>query len=95
MPYYVYILSNNHNTTVYTGVTNDLARRVHEHKSHIDPSSFTTKYHVDKLVHYEMFNDPLEAIERKKQIKATNRKKKNRLIEEVNPQWEDLYLTIL
>ena len=95
MAYYVYILSNNYNTTIYTGVTNNLSRRVYEHKSHIDPTSFTAKYHVDKLVYYEMYSDPVEAITREKQIKGTNRKNKNKLIEKVNPRWEDLYSTIV
>ena len=70
MSYYVYILSNNHNTTVYTGVTNDLIRRVYEHKNHLDPSSFTAKYNVEKLVYFEVFSDPETAISMEKQIKS-------------------------
>ena len=62
--YYVYILANNHNNVIYTGVTNDLRRRVFEHKSHIDPDSFTSRYHVDKLVYYEEHKDPVTAITR-------------------------------
>ena len=95
MPYYVYILANNHNTTVYTGVTNDLVRRVYEHKTHIDPSSFTARYHVDKLVYFETHSEPKPAIEREKKIKGWSRNHKNQLIEERNPRWEDLYQSIL
>ena len=91
MPYYVYILSNEHNTTIYTGVTNDLIRRVYEHKHHHDLNSFSSKYHVNKLVYYEIFSQPKPAIYREKQIKGTNRKKKNQLISELNPEWKDLY----
>ena len=95
MSYYVYILANNHNTTIYTGVTNDLRRRVYEHKSHIDPGSFSTRYHVDKLVFYEVYSDPETAITREKQIKSWNRKRKNAMVEGVNPQWMDLYPSII
>ena len=70
MQYYVYILSNNHNNVIYTGVTNDLIRRVYEHKNHFDKSSFTARYNVDKLVYFEMTNDVESAINREKQIKS-------------------------
>lgn len=95
MSYYVYILSNNYNTTIYTGVTNDLIRRVYEHKNHLVPSSFSARYHVDKLVYYEIYRDPETAIAREKQIKSWSRKRKNELIEKDNSQWTDLYPTIL
>ena len=95
MSYYVYILSNNYNTTIYTGVTNDLIRRVYEHKNHLVPSSFSARYHVDKLVYYEIYRDPETAIAREKQIKSWNRRRKNALIEKDNSQWQDLYPTIL
>ena len=95
MLYYVYILSNRTNTTIYTGVTRDLVRRIYEHKHELDPDSFTAKYHVHKLVYYEATNDVESAITREKQIKSWNRKRKNALIAEANPQWEDLYETIL
>ena len=95
MSYYVYILSNNYNTTLYTGVTNDLVRRVYEHKNHIDPSSFTAKYHIDKLVYYETYSDPKLAITREKQNKGRSRQYKNQIIEENNPQWKDLYPSII
>ena len=92
--YYVYILSNSLNTVIYKGVTNDLIRRVYEHKHHADPDSFTAKYNVTKLVYFEETSDVRSAIEREKQIKSWKREKKNQLIETDNPNWDDLYLTI-
>ena len=88
--YYVYILSNTTNTTIYTGVTNDLERRLWEHRNHVDKGSFTARYDVTKLVHYEMTTDVNAAIEREKQIKGWSRKKKNALIEKENPKWQEL-----
>jgi putative endonuclease len=76
-------------------VTNDLIRRVYEHKNHLVPSSFSARYHVDKLVYYEIYRDPETAIAREKQIKSWSRKRKNELIEKDNSQWTDLYPTIL
>ena len=93
--YYVYILSNSLNTVIYTGVTNDLIRRVYEHKHHVDPNSFTAKYHVTKLVYYEATGDVRSAIEREKQLKGKSRKSKNEIIETMNPQWIDLYDALL
>ena len=95
MTYYVYILSNNYNTTLYIGVTNNLIRRVYEHKNHVDPSSFTSRYHIDKLVYYEMYSEPELAIAREKQLKGRSRKYKNSIIEKDNPQWIDLYPSII
>ena len=95
MNYYVYILSNNYNTTLYIGVTNNLVRRIYEHKNHIDPSSFTARYHVEKLVYYEIFQEPEPAITREKQLKGRSRKYKNTIIEENNPRWIDLYPSII
>ena len=77
MPYYVYILTNNNNTVLYTGVTNDLIRRVYEHKNHADPNSFTAKYKVEKLIYFEETTDVKAAIEREKQIKSWKRDKKS------------------
>ena len=88
--YYVYILANCTNTTIYTGMTNDLFRRMDEHIRHADPHSFTAKYDVTKLVYFEGAETPSAAILREKQIKGWNRKRKNSLIESVNPHWEDL-----
>jgi putative endonuclease len=95
MEYYVYILSNKFNTTIYTGVTRDLVRRVYEHKHHADPNSFTAKYDITKLVYYESTSDVNAAIEREKQIKGWNRNRKNKLVESKNPSWAELYDSIL
>jgi putative endonuclease len=86
--YYVYILTNR-SKTLYTGVTNDLIRRVYEHKQKLIPG-FTQKYNIDKLVYYEETVDVTAAIAREKQIKGWLRVKKIALIESMNPQWHDL-----
>jgi len=91
---YVYILFNQRNGTLYAGVTSDLIKRVWEHKNKI-AEGFSKKYCVDKLGYYEIFEDINEAIAREKQIKAGSRKKKLALIEGINPNWNDLYETIL
>jgi len=75
---------------LYTGVTNDLARRLHEHRHETDPESFTAKYRVHKLVYYEETPDAYAAVSREKQIKSWNRKRKNMLVESMNPEWRDL-----
>ncbi len=95
MSYYVYILANTTGTVVYIGVTKDLIRRVYEHKHKLDPNSFTAKYDVHKLVYFESTSDIRVAIEREKQLKGWNRKRKNKLVETSNPRWEDLYDSIL
>ena len=95
MQYYVYILANTTGTVVYIGVTKDLIRRVYEHRHKLDPNSFTAKYDVHKLVYYEATSDVRAAIEREKQLKGWNRKRKNKLVETLNPRWEDLYESIL
>ena len=95
MNYYVYILSNTTGTTIYIGVTRDLIRRVYEHKHKLDPNSFTAKYGIHKLVYYEYTTDVRSAIEREKQLKGWNRARKNRLVESMNPKWDDLYESIL
>ncbi len=95
MEYYVYILANVTNTTIYVGVTNDLIRRVYEHKNKMDPNSFSAKYDIHKLVYYESTPDVRAAIEREKQIKGWNRARKNKLVATKNPQWEDLYQSLL
>ena len=86
--YYVYIMTN-HSGTVYTGVTNDLHRRVYEHKGELIPG-FTQKYKITQLVYYEETPDVKAAIAREKQIKGWVRSKKIALIESTNPQWQDL-----
>ena len=88
--YYVYIMTNQTNTVLYVGVTNDLARRVYEHKNKIDSRSFTAKYNINKLVYYENTSSVESAILREKQLKAGSRKKKLDLINSFNPQWLDL-----
>ncbi len=95
MESYVYILANNTHTVVYIGVTNDLIRRVYEHKHHIAPESFTARYKVDRLVYFEVGGDITAAIEREKQLKGWNRKRKNKLVESMNPNWDDLYSSLL
>jgi putative endonuclease len=88
--YYVYILAGRVGGTLYIGVTNDLVRRVFEHKSKLI-ESFTEKHDVVKLVYFEQFDDPENAIKREKRLKKWNRDCKIRLIEKHNPNWDDLY----
>jgi putative endonuclease len=87
--YYVYIMTNRSVTTLYTGVTNDLERRVYEHK-HGLVNGFTKRYKVTRLVYYEATDDVRSAIEREKQLKGWLRQRKVALIESVNPRWRDL-----
>jgi len=87
--YYVYILTNKRHTVFYTGITNNLERRVWEHKQKII-QGFTKKYNIEKLVYFEVFEDVLEAIRREKQIKCWVRRRKIALIEKMNPEWKDL-----
>ena len=82
-------MTNKNNTVIYTGVTNDLNRRVFEHKEKL-VDGFTKKYKVNKLVYFESTNDVYSAIQREKQIKAGSRKKKIDLINSINPEWKDL-----
>ena len=95
MNYYVYFLTNKNNRVLYVGVTNDLVRRIYEHKNHLDHKSFTAKYKATKLVYYELTTDVRVAIEREKQIKSWNRDKKNALVDQMNPEWEDLYSSLI
>ena len=90
MAFYVYILTNRTNKVIYTGVTNDLIRRIYEHKHHQIKSSFTAQYNVDKLVYFEETSSSRAANEREKQIKGWSRAKKNKLVETKNPAWEDI-----
>ena len=87
--YYVYILTTRNNTVLYTGVTNELRRRVFEHKSGLN-EGFTKKYHVHKLVYFEVFDFVELAIVHEKQIKGYSREKKIKLIEALNPDWKEM-----
>jgi putative endonuclease len=87
--YFVYILASRRNGTVYVGVTNDLVRRISQHKSKVVPG-FTRKYNVDKLVYFEEYASILEARARERALKRWDRAWKLALIEEMNPQWRDL-----
>ena len=88
--YYVYIMTNKRNTVLYTGVTNDLRRRVYEHRGKL-VDGFTGKYNIIKLVYYEIFQDSENAIIREKHLKAGSRQKKIDLINQMNKEWRDLY----
>ena len=90
---YVYLLANKHNNVLYTGVTNDLIRRVYEHRNKL-VARFTQKYNVDRLVYFEVCSGIVVAIEREKQIKGWSRKKKQDLINSLNPEWNDLYRSL-
>ena len=87
--YYVYVLVNKTNEVMYVGVTNDLGRRVREHKAELI-DGFTKTYHVHKLVYFEEYSDVHRAIRREKQLKGWRREKKNALVESKNPEWNDL-----
>ena len=95
MAYYVYMMTNQYRNVLYTGVTNDLVRRVYEHRNHLIKDSFTARYHVTKLVYFEATEDVRSALEREKQIKSWKRARKDALVESQNPTWEDQYPTIL
>ncbi|QQR83100.1 GIY-YIG nuclease family protein [Candidatus Peregrinibacteria bacterium] len=88
---FVYILANKWHTVLYVGVTNNLGRRLHEHKNKMNSGSFSARYNVDQLIYFEQSNDMEAAIEREKEIKKWRREKKVRLINELNPDWKDLY----
>lgn len=89
--YWVYILSNWDHSVIYVGVTNDLERRIFEHKNKL-AAGFTRKYNVDRLVYFEQTGDVTAAIAREKQIKGYRREKKNALVLSANPEWRDLSL---
>ena len=87
--YYVYILTNKTNKVMYIGVTNDLRRRIYEHKNEL-VDGFTKKYHIHKLVYYEIYKDINTAILREKKLKGLLRIRKNELVKTINPNWDDL-----
>jgi len=87
--YYVYLLTNWNHSVMYTGMTNDLKRRLYEHKNKL-VKGFTEKYNVNKLVYYEQTSDVFAALTREKEIKKWRREKKNALVVQTNPKWNDL-----
>jgi putative endonuclease len=87
---HTYILTNKNNTVLYTGVTSDLQRRLHEHREGLHINAFTKRYNCTKLVYFEAFGMIIDAIYREKQIKGGSRAKKIALIESINPNWDDL-----
>lgn len=89
MPYYVYLLTNSNNKVMYVGMTNDLKRRIYEHKNNL-LRGFTQKYSIHKLVYFVETVDVLAALEREKEIKKWRREKKNNLVVTKNPGWQDL-----
>jgi putative endonuclease len=91
----VYIMTNIKRTTLYTGVTSDLKKRIFEHKNKTYPNSFTAKYKLDILVYYEGFHRIEEAISREKQIKGGSRINKINIVNSINPEWKDLYSEVL
>lgn len=92
--YCVYIITNARNTVLYTGITGNLIARIFYHKNKT-VSSFSSKYNLNKLVYYEIYSDSLQAITREKQLKAGSRKKKLALINNFNPEWKDLYGSLI
>ena len=92
--YYLYMMTNKHLNVLYTGVTNDLRRRVNEHKEK-RVESFSKQYNTDRLVYYEEFYEVDQAIAREKQLKGGSRKKKDLLVEKMNPEWKDLSIEFL
>ncbi|MCR5888155.1 GIY-YIG nuclease family protein [Hymenobacter sp. J193] len=93
MHYYVYILTNANHAVLYIGITNDLPRRIYEHRTGLHPG-FTRKYNVHHLTYWEQFTDVNAAIEREKQLKGGSRQKKLDLINAFNPEWQDLFDTL-
>ena len=93
MAYYVYILASRKDGATYVGITNDLVRRVYQHRQKSVPT-FTSRYNITRLVWFEVYDDPVSAITREKELKKWKRSWKNDLIEAENPQWLDLYESI-
>ena len=93
MAYYVYILASRRDGVIYIGVTNDMVRRVYEHRIKAVPG-LTSKYNITRLVWFEIYDDPISAISREKELKKWKRSWKVQLIEKDNPEWNDLYDSI-
>ena len=92
--FYIYIITNTYNSVIYIGVTNNLFRRITEHKNKTDKNSFSAKYNLWKLVYYEYTEYVSSALDREKEIKKWRREKKNELIKMMNPKWNDLFAEI-
>jgi putative endonuclease len=93
MGYYVYILASRKDGAIYVGMTNDLVRRIYEHRTKA-VRSFTSRYNITRLVWFEIYEDPLSAISREKELKKWTRSWKIKLVEARNPEWQDLYEAI-
>ncbi|TQF43391.1 GIY-YIG nuclease [Bradyrhizobium sp. UNPF46] len=93
MAYYVYILASPRDGAIYVGITNDLVRRVYEHRIKAVPG-FTARYNISRLVWFEAYDDPISAISREKELKKWRRAWKTQLVEKDNPNWDDLYESI-
>ena len=93
MGYYVYILASRKDGAIYVGITNDIVRRIYEHRTKVI-QGFTSKYNITRLVWFEIYNDPISAISLEKELKKWKRAWKVQLIEAQNPQWDDLYESI-
>jgi putative endonuclease len=93
-PGYIYIVTNQYNTTLYIGVTSDIHQRIKEHKEKIYPNSFSARYNLNKLVYFETFQMIEDAISREKQLKGGSKAQKVQLITTLNPAWKDLYFEI-
>ena len=91
---YVYIITNKHHTTLYTGVTSDLRGRLWQHKTKYYPYSFSARYNLDKLVFFEAYSTIEEAIDMEKVVKGKSRAKKEKIITEQNPEWNDLGIEV-
>ncbi|MCB9034114.1 MAG: GIY-YIG nuclease family protein [Chitinophagales bacterium] len=91
---YIYILSNQHNTTLYIGVTSNLVNRVYEHKTKRYSNSFSAKYNLNKIIYYEFFASIAEAINRERYLKSKKRNYKEQLINSINSEWKDLWYDI-
>jgi putative endonuclease len=93
MSYYVYIIASRRDGAIYVGVTNDIVRRIYEHRTKAEPG-FTSKYNITRLVWFEIYDDPISAISGEKELNKWRRSWKVQLIEKDNPQWNDLYESI-
>lgn len=89
--YYTYIMSNERGSVLYVGITNSIHRRIIEHKWKLEKNSFTAKYNINKLLYFEEYSNPIDAIKREKQLKGWKRNRKEELIKKMNPEFKDLF----